>query len=717
MIRKLVFVIFVMLPQLATCGIRFGSNNSGITLLNNATLDVVNSFTNKEGIIRQRNNSDILGDTIYFDLGTLEVNQSPVIITGHYHPDFSGTGTIELHGTISKPHVFRADPGTQIDYLRIEGSHNRLEGFPLFKNPIELADANTTVTIAIKSNLSKNINLNGGKIILEEDLILADGVSLTGPGTILLNNRRLEFGTEDLTIDTPLYWIGAADVYLSGKIELTSSWTFQNDCYFNGDSTIMVLKNGGNITIRENSSLRIRELKIKGLGNGPGEGKIYFEDPGTFNITPPDTLSTSKLYLRRAALELTSTYSVDAGHIIVEVGSGQIITRDKTIEFERPARLTVDGVNLFYKTRTFSDGKNIQPTSPPYDTTYSPIEFTSQGDIIHYRTFQTSQAYYSTYQDGKLNDNVYLGPGRTITIQNTSPTIDGQGWYYHFARDATSLLIIDSSFQATLTNIVLKDFNPQHVETLPSGASLIFKDNVTIELGNDIQFGSNQSTAITWTFQGNCKIDGKGKIVSLQKGGIVVQDLNGGPSVLTLQDMVLEGLEDGAIQIESCQSKIIFKDVTLKLAEDFSFSTGFFEVDGTVEIYSAFDNEYVQFIYDTNCTNSSIIQPSSMLHFDRNVTFSYAPSSPYNQLIELTDKSSVLSLNGATVFATTTGLQLTKGTLLVDYLCTMSSEATTIGEGIIFGDGTLANDLNIDVMPGGKITIAQGYVDYKNIES
>lgn len=714
---SLTLVSLILVPNVAMSSIRFGSNNSGINLLDNATLDVVNSFTNKEGAIRQRSSSSILGDTIFFDLGTFEKNLSPVTITGKYHPDVSGTGTIELNGTTAAPHVFRAAPGTQVDFLQIKGSQNRVEGFPLFKRPIELFDASTTVTLAIKSILNQNIELNGGRIILEENLILADGVSLTGPGTILLNARRLEFGTQDLEVTTPLYWIGAADVYLSGKIDLKSSWTFDKDCYFNGDSTILKLSDGGSLTIRNNSSLRIRELKISGLGNGPGEGRIYFEDPGTFNISPPDTFSSSKLYLRRAALELTSTYTVSQGHIIAEIGSNQFITRDKNFYFERPAHLTVDGINLFYKTRTFADNKNIRPISPPYNDAASPIELLQQGDIIHYRTFQTSQSFFSSYQDGKLNQNVYLGAGTPVIIESGTPTIDGQGWYYHFARQSTKLMQLNSVFEGGLTNIVLKDFNPQHVE-LPTGASLIFKDRVTIELGNDITFGTVQSTAITWTFQGTCTLDGRGKVMSLQKGGILVQDLSGAPSTLTIQDVVIDGIEDGAIQIDGCQSKIIFKDVTLKLAEDFSFSKGFFEVDGMVRIFSAVDGTQVRFIYDTDCTTSSIINTASTLHFDRNVTLSYAPLSPYNTLLELTDKSSVMSLNGATLFATTTGLQLTKGTLLVDYLCLLSSDATTLAEAIAFGDGvSVSNDLNVDIMPGGKLDIESGYLNYKNIES
>lgn len=701
---KSILVIIFLFSSLGA-GIRFGSQNSSITFLNDSKLDLAKTLTSK-GTITKADSSEFIGEKIYFDRGVFETDRSSVVITGSYTPDSSGTGTVRLHGTVGYPNVFRAAPGMAIDLLEVAGNQNRLEGTPLFNGPIKLLDEDTTLTIAIKSVLNNNIEMNGSTIVLEDDLVLADGINFVGTGTIELNDRRLSFGSEDLSMTASIYWKGAADLYLNGKIDLSASWTFEGGSYFNGDSTKLFVQPGGDITIRDDSFLVIKQIIIDGLGMSEPGGRIYFEDD--------DDPSSSRLIIRRGALGLTSTYTMDKGHVVVEVGSGYVVTRNNRLVFEEDSRLTVDNVNLLYKTRTYPNNSNIQPTT--YGGS-SNIQINGSGDIVHYRSFYTAQSLISSYNNGQLDGNVYLGQGdiNKREIVAGSEIIDGGGWYYHFARSLDDLLVVNPGVNGVLTNIVLKDFKPNHLQLQDVDSSrLTFKDNVTIELGEDISFDNLQ----TWTFQGDCKIDGKGKIVSLGDGRIFVEDIGGEPSTLIMQDMILDGLKDGAIKIDTNKSKIIFNNVKIVLSEDFAFSKGYFEIFGDVDIYSGLNNNQVKFIYDTDCTTSSSIRTCSKLHFDRDVTFSYNPGNIHNALIDFENKTSILSLNGATLFATHTGMLLTKGTLLVDHVCTISSEGRNFDEAVIFGDGVdSSNNIFIDVMPGGNVDANYGFFDYRNIDA
>jgi len=126
--------------------------------------------------------------------------------------------------------------------------------------------------------------------------------------------------------------------------------------------------------------------------------------------------------------------------------------------------------------------------------------------------------------------------------------------------------------------------------------------------------------------------------------------------------------------------------------------------------------DQVQFIYETNSTIPLEVRDESMLHFDNNVTFRYAPGAATNNLLSLEAKNSTLSLNGATLSVSDAGLQLTKGTLRIDHKCRILSDATSMGEAITFGDGaSAANDLDIDILPGGNIDVQSGIVEYKNV--
>ena len=82
----------------------------------------------------------------------------------------------------------------------------------------------------------------------------------------------------------------------------------------------------------------------------------------------------------------------------------------------------------------------------------------------------------------------------------------------------------------------------------------------------------------------------------------------------------------------------------------------------------------------------------------------------------MTDVSSQLYLNGCTLSSTTTGLRLTVGTLAIDGLNIIENAgAVSLSQGVAFGDGTLSDDLNIDIRPGGSINVVSGILDYQNL--
>jgi len=114
----------------------------------------------------------------------------------------------------------------------------------------------------------------------------------------------------------------------------------------------------------------------------------------------------------------------------------------------------------------------------------------------------------------------------------------------------------------------------------------------------------------------------------------------------------------------------------------------------------------------------SILQ-NSTLELDMEFTFSYDPTSVASKtLFVLEDETSKLLLNGATLHATTTGLELSKGKLFVKDYANLSSEVLevdeelTVDEGITLGDGT--NDLVCKIYPGARLNISQGSLVYKN---
>ena len=122
--------------------------------------------------------------------------------------------------------------------ISVSGSDNRIEGQPIFAGGITLTDASTTLTLAVQSQVSQDITLNGGTIVLENDLSFIDEKSFTGDGTVHLNGRRVILGGKNFTWASNIQWINATDLTLNSKLELTGTFTFSGTSNLNGNGLI-----------------------------------------------------------------------------------------------------------------------------------------------------------------------------------------------------------------------------------------------------------------------------------------------------------------------------------------------------------------------------------------------------------------------------------------------------------------------------------------------
>ena len=88
------------------------------------------------------------------------------------------------------------------------------------------------------------------------------------------------------------------------------------------------------------------------------------------------------------------------------------------------------------------------------------------------------------------------------------------------------------------------------------------------------------------------------------------------------------------------------------------------------------------------------------MYLDNGITFSYDPVVGNKNLIVMSDESSVLYLDGASVVSTITGLRLSTGTLYFDNKVTLSSQARNTGEAM-----ELDSNLNIQGCSGGVLDL------------
>lgn len=226
--------------------------------------------------------------------------------------------------------------------------------------------------------------------------------------------------------------------------------------------------------------------------------------------------------------------------------------------------------------------------------------------------------------------------------------------------------------------------------------------DLDIFLNNDVLF---RNCCII--FDGESRITGRGNCLTM--AGTCTFIVEAGAS-LEIKDLTFHGISDGRFYCTDNLSSLTFSDVDLVLDDDYSFTVGKFDVINDFHIFG----EGHTFAYQSSA--KSEIKNNSSLILENNITFSYDPPIASGSLISLEGGTSELCLNGATLYSTPTGLQLTKGIVSLDRNSSISSEATVEAEAIKFGDGVdPANDIDLQGLPAENVNITQGIVVFNNV--
>ncbi len=302
--------------------------------------------------------------------------------------------------------------------------------------------------------------------------------------------------------------------------------------------------------------------------------------------------------------------------------------------------------------------------------------------------------------------DIYLSTDHTLNIAN-SCVLDGNGHMINFAKDSPNIFTTGMNSNVILNNVVLKNFDDSSVQ-LGAGATLTFGDGCRIDLADE------QTMSMPWIFSGNSAINGYGNPLDL--GTQSIQIMQSG--TLAIENLLLSGLVDNNVRCLGPNANITFKNDTLQITGDYSFTAGSLIFQDEVEIKS--NNELSlsnEFIYASD--QISTINSYSRLKLDYGVFFYYAPSVVSRNLIAMQDISSELYLNGCALATSSVGMCLIKGTLTVDsdnqLIDVLFGTPTSLAQSICFGDGFAADDLAINILPGGQLDITNGILDYQNV--
>ncbi|MFC1841524.1 hypothetical protein ACFLYA_00465, partial [Candidatus Dependentiae bacterium] len=333
----LLSTILFFLFQNSYCGFSFDSRYSTIRVASGATFSITNPIANFNGTLIKESGATITGANITFADGIIEDEGNSILLFGVFDPD----GTIYLSGE----DTFRADPGRILQSVMVSGTGNRLEGMPLLQNDITLQNSGAELLLAVKSDMSKDIILNGGTVNLESDLAFSSDSNVSGDGIIVGNGCKFSTGNKPLSWSSNIVWNSDINLEInSPAVDFSGTFTFNGTSAINGNGNIIDLASGGNITIGNDATLYLSDIAIKGVGSSGGS--ITFGN------------DNSKLRMSNVTIELVGNTSTTQGDIYVDNTSTWII-KNYTWTIDTSGKLTIDGVTLWKDAAGEADIGNI----------------------------------------------------------------------------------------------------------------------------------------------------------------------------------------------------------------------------------------------------------------------------------------------------------------------------------------------------------------------
>lgn len=692
--------------------VRLGNGGSAVSFY------LSNNVSGWNGTLHKGANGSIVNTTaktIGFSDGVFDNNGVRSRLTSTYEP----SGTYEL--TLGNNQYMYAEPGEVAQSVKIDGTNVKIEGQPRFSSAVVFG-ATATAYFGLQSRLNQNIQFDSGggnTLYLSDDLHLADDVTVVNNGIIDVKGFGFWFGGKSLTLNNTIEWRNAGDINLSSRIFFDGTWNITDETTVNGHGNVIDVSGGGVFSLAASTTLHLTDVVIKGINNST----FAFGDIGS-----TVRLSNATFHFPENVTHTTGLFYVD--------GPATVFMPDTDWAFNGDSNLTVSAVTLWMDEGDKSGVDSIiGNVSMIYSGTVKEIYSTGDMDtmtelannnssaiILHENRIDTAEIDITTLEDlvkfihgprdftlssnTTLTVDTWLSNDRVCTV-GANITFDGDKHAINFASNDNNVLNVGAN-DLTLQNVTLQNFAPSSMSvttgsiTFGTGTIIEMHDNQTLTSSN---YTMSCSGAVTLNCHGN-ELD-----ISGREHGIDI--LSGG--TLTISNARIKGLGGtngnsytNNIRCLATDATLTLKNCELVLEDNYTFAQGALNIYQDVVFRAPEMPSGTPLVFAYQSGQAATIRSLGYLKLDRYLTFSYDSSAASKEKIVMEDATSILHLNGCTLYSTHTGLQLTGGRLIIEDKVTVQNEATVQEEAIVLKD-----PLDIDVLSGGVIDLTEGLLEYQ----
>lgn len=180
----------------------------------------------------------------------------------------------DLHATQLNSFTYILDGGDSLFfsrgvlplYLVIQNTNNRIQGNGGTSGLVTLANDGAELRYNMTGAISNNVMLNGGRIVLEDNLRLGNNGQIVGPGLAQLGASMLQLPINLSSWNTPITWQGNSGWISMGAVTtLSNVWTVSGSVIIDGGYNTLTLSGTGALEVMPGSRLTLRHMRIKGL--------------------------------------------------------------------------------------------------------------------------------------------------------------------------------------------------------------------------------------------------------------------------------------------------------------------------------------------------------------------------------------------------------------------------------------------------------------------
>ena len=479
-------------------------------------------------------------------------------------------------------------------------TNNIMLGFGSFQGGFTLENNSTQCIFDSVFPVSGTVNMNGGTLYLQQDLILTETINLQGLGTIIGNNHTIEFASSISSLPSNFTLIKDVNLYFKSDVTLNSSLNIQGKCLISSTDNRTISLANGQLSLAAESELTLQNITLKDVTESNlrayNETVHIIADNATCILAGNLTLDHGTITIRNKS-SLVGPYTLTcstSANCIIDTNSTLVLDGNLELLFGRYSPSSQEPITFIDASSTLQCGFcTLHITNSGAQFTNGTIAFMGNANLItdsktdpygftfgnntagHDMTVYLGPGSLTTYISGIFTYNNFNADGYTSSSENSTIYIKGDTTFY-LATDYTyprNTIVEDSRARPILAPGVSTYFNNCSIYISAYGTVRLdtYADYpnsfyAILKSGNSIVLDNGTLVLYTLVTDQNTKITGVGAIAS----PIIFQ-----PN--TALSVGIQGSINNYIQLNNSR---------LTLANDLTYNYTDFASSGTIDLGS-----------------------------------------------------------------------------------------------------------------------------------